>query len=126
MLSNLITDNAMFDLNTDSIDLNAVSWQYDGIFEDVIVDDIRYGVITYDFPIFASYPDFIVQLITLSKLDEERFPEFDLSQTGSIIMLLSGYDTQDVNIQKKAIERLIKSSFPNSITRSDTALLAFE
>jgi len=126
MLSSFIKDDAMFDLNTDSIDLNAVSWQYDGLFEDVIVDDIRYGVITYDFPIFVSYQDFIIQLISLSKLDEEQFPEFDLTQTGSIVMLLCGYDTQDVNIQKKAIEKLIKSSFPNSITKRDTALLAFE
>lgn len=126
MLSSLITDEAMFDLNTDSIDLNAVSWQYDGMFEDVVVDETRYGIITVDFPIFSSYPDFMVQFLSLSKLDEEQFPEFDLIQTGSIVMLLYGYDTQDVDIQKKAIERLLLSSFPNRTMQRDTALLAFE
>lgn len=126
MLSSLITDEAMFDINTDLIDMNAVSWQYDGMFEDVVVDDTRYGIITIDFPIFSSYPDFMVQFFSLSKLDEKQFPEFDLIQTGSIVMILYGYDTQDVNIQKKAIKRLLFSSFPNRTIQRDTALLAFE
>jgi len=126
MLSNFVSPDAQFDINDDLIDIGDLPWEYNGLFDDVIVDGTRYGIITYEFPMFKSEPDFVLQFMSLSVLDESHFPEFDIRQTGKIVFRLSGYDTQEIDILQKAVNELVSKTFPTNTVTKDTALLAYE
>lgn len=114
------------DLNTEKIALSGVQWTYDGDADDMIIDGHRLGIITYEYPIFNDPSGLKLMLLSLSILDEEQFPEFDIKQFGDIIMMLDGYDSSSSTALMDAALELVEASFPGQSPEFVQSMLFYE